>query len=429
MSGVNRRALALLVLATVIVSACSSERDRARGDRYDVAIPDDGVICEYGAGGQDGLGLIRGPILAGYNTEGYIESYTNRLLPTMPLSNRFYEVSELPSRDAGAPRYFEVLDVENVPFRIESKLHFVFNAEQACNWFDTHGGRNSSVATTYWSDDGSGRFAELGRYDMGFNVRDRVVTPWLTVLNEQFGQTEKDVFTALARRFSWSELAFNSDVDYTQDDGTVVVLPAREAFEKMATDLFSDRLDEQYGDAESDRRFYCGVGHNQANPDDCRNIRVQILDAYSSDLSLMEQVTALSTQREADRIEIEQAKQERDHEAELLRIASESADAQDDALLLEQRLSDQRITAAQIAAAEEAAILAAELSAANAEGGVNDLTFQQDLQEAQIAVAACSAAEVTGLECVYLIAVLNGTDLPDSLGGTFFVPQAATPGG
>lgn len=423
--GVTRmRVLIVLLLATVVAAGCSTEIDRARGQRIDVAIPDDGVICEYGAGGRDGLGLIRGPILAGYNTQGYIETYARRLLPTMPLSNRFYEVSELPSRDAGAPYFFEVLDRENVPFRIESKLHFVFNAEQACNWFDTHGGRNSSVPATYFADDGSGRSATLDRYDMGFNVRDRVVTPWLTVLNEQFGQTEKDVFTALAKRFSWSELAFNEDVEFTQEDGTVVTLPAREAFERMATDLFSDRLDEQYGDAESDRRFYCGVGHNQANPDECRDIRVQILDIYSSDLTLMEQVTALATQREADRIEIEQAKQTRDHEAELLRIASESADAKDEALLLEQRLSSQRITEAQIAAAEEAAILAAELSAANAEGGVNDLTYQEALQAAQIAVAACNAAGVTGIECVYLIAVLNGQSLPDSLGGTFVIPQA-----
>lgn len=418
------RVLAVMAVSTLVLSACSTDLDRARGERIDVAIPDDGVICEYGAGGRDGLGLIRGPILAGYNAQGFIESYSRRLLPTMPLSNRFYEVSELPSRDAGAPRYFEVLDRENVPFRIESKLHFVFNAEQACNWFDTHGGRNSSVRAVYFADDGSGRSAELGRYDMGFNVRDRVVTPWLTVLNEQFGQTEKDVFIALAKRFSWSELAFNQDVDFTLPDGTVTRMPAREAFERLATDAFSDRLDEQYGDAESDRRFYCGVGHNQANPDDCRDIRVQILAVYSSDLALMEQVTALATQREADRIEIEQAKQRRDHEAELLRIASESADAKDAALLLEQRLSNQRITEAQIAAAEEAAIRAAELAAANAEGGVNDLTYQQALQAAQIAVAACNAAGVTGLECVYLIAVLNGQGLPDSLGGTFIIPQA-----
>ncbi|NQV06972.1 hypothetical protein HQ535_10490 [bacterium] len=422
------RVLVVVMLSILVASACSSEVERARGNRFDVAIPDDGVICEYGAGGRDGLGLIRGPILAGFNTDGYIESFINRLLPTMPLSNRFYEVSGLPSRDAGAPYFFEVLDRENVPFRIESKLHFVFNAEQACNWFDTHGGRNSSVPATYVSDDGSGRYADLGRYDMGFNVRDRVVTPWLTVLNEQFGQTEKDVFTALAKKFSWSELAFNADVDYTQEDGSVIVLPARDAFERLATATFSDRLDIQYGDAESDRRFYCGVGHNQANPDECRDIRVQILDIYSSDLSLMEQVTSLSTQKEADRIEIEQAKQTRDHEAELLRIASESADAKDDALLLEQRLSNQRITEAQIAAAEQAAVRAAELSAASTEGGVNDLTHQESLQAAQIEVAACDAAEVTGLDCVYLIAVLNGQHLPDSLGGTFIIPQASTPG-
>lgn len=412
----------LVLVMALVVSACATRLEEARGGRVDVAVPDDAVLCEYGAGGQDGLGLLRNPILPGSDT--YIQSYKNRYVVSVPLSNRFYEVSELPSRDAGAPRYFEVLDKDGVPMLIQSKLHFVFNAEQACNWFDTHGGRNSAVEATYYADDGSGASVTLRRYDMGFNVRNRIVSPWLTVLNEQFGQVEYDVFVVLAREFSWSELVFNEDVEITFA-GVVYSGPAQDVWDKAATAMFSDRLDEEYGDAESDRRFYCGPGHNQANPDDCRDIRVQTLDFSPKDGSLVDAVTSLATQREANRIAQERAREEQNQRAALQQIAIENADAEDDRLELERRLSDQRILAATIAAQEAAAIEAAELLAAAGEGGVDALTYEQQLRAAELSVAACNAAEVTGIECVYLISVLLRQGLPDGLGGTYVVPQGS----
>lgn len=426
-------ALALLVLMAMTVSACGlldSDIDQARGRRIDVAVPEDQVLCEYGAGGEDGFGLQAGsPILPGSAT--FVRSYSNRIMVAGPLTNRFYEISQkLPgeagpeSRDAGAATFIRVLDKDGIPVHVEAKLHFVFNAEQFCNWFATHGTRNSSVPGTYFSDDGSGNSIELGRYDMGFNVRNRIVSPWLTVLNEQFGQVLDDVVNEIVDDYGWEAMVFNKDIAVQDASGATVNRPIYDVIEERATERFSDQLDLEYGDAESDRRFYCGPGHNQSNPDNCNDIRVQVLRITAEDATLVEQITQLATEKEADRIELEQRRQEQLQIAALQAIDEENADARDASIALLERLSEQRIREAQIQAAEDAAIEAAQLEAENSVGGVNELRYQQALLDAQVRVAACSAAQVTGLDCVYLIAVLSGIDLPASLGGTFVVPQS-----
>ena len=87
-------ALGTAGILSAVLPACGINDDK------DVPLSDDEVLCIYGEGGKDGFGLKEGPILPGDDSS--TKTKDDRIVVRGQLSNRFYELSKLPSRDAGA---------------------------------------------------------------------------------------------------------------------------------------------------------------------------------------------------------------------------------------------------------------------------------------------------------------------------------------
>lgn len=443
---------ACLLAAATLLPACGA-------DDENIPLSDDEVLCIYGAGGKDGFGLKEKPILPGQADS--IKQREDRIVVRIPLSNRFYEISELPSRDAGAAKYIKVFDKDGIPVHVQMKIHFVFNAQAACDWFDAHGARNSKSGGTYCAVDGDPCIT-LDKYDMGFNARGGIVTPWINSLNEQQGQVADDMANIVVDDYGWEEMAFDKDI-MVKESETEIPVPVRTVIEERLTEMFSPQYNEEYGDVESDRKFFCGTNHNQAQPDVCPNMRVQILDIQPEDANLTAQITSLANKKESDRLlledqrrdaefqkqarenekakteqdrayEAEKAEQDRIYQAEKAeqdRLAAEAlANERDKLLELQERQAQQEIREAQIAN-EKAAQIAADKRASEEANGV----FEDQLQDAQLQgakdMAWCLAPEpdITGLDCVFLISIQKGIPLPPNVGATFNVPTQVAAGG
>jgi hypothetical protein len=444
--------VSVALLGAILLPSCGA-------DDENIPLSDDEVLCIYGAGGEDGFGLKEGPILPGQNAS--VKQREDRPVVRIPLSNRFYEVSKGPGRDAGAATHIKVFDKDGIPVHVQAKVHFVFNAQAACDWFDAHGARNSKTGAQYCSPNGD-NCVQLGKYDMGFNARGGIVTPWINSLNEQYGQVLDDVANVTVDDYGWEEMAFDEDVMVTESE-TEVAKPVRTVIEEQLTARFSAQFNDEYGDVESDRKFFCGTNHNQANPNACPDMRVQILDIQPEDEKLTQQITSLANKKESDRLlledqrrdaefqkqarENEKAKTEQDRtyeadkaeqdriyaadKAERDRLAAEAlADEQDKLLDLKERQAQQEIRDAAIAN-EKAAKIAADKRASEEANGV----FEDQLQDAQLQgakdMAWCIAPEpdIVGLDCVFLISIQKGIPLPPHVGATYNIPTAVQPAG
>lgn len=381
--------LILMLVLAISITACQN-----------TSIPTDSVACVYGAGGNDGLDL-KDQYLPG--SEPF--DARDRRVVEIPTSNRFYLITTNDAtRDPGAPAYIAAPDSpENgiTELRWEVKNDFVFNAQPSCEWFNQHGLRNAVD------------------YNMGFNVRGEV-TPWMQWLAENFGTSMQRAVNEVSREFSWEQLVFDHPIganalgvlpdDATEEDQRL----ARRVAEERLVEVFTAELNDRIGTAEG-VPFFCDIGHNQATPEDCENIGVEIVDINPTDTSLVEG---------RQQIQAEQANL--DNAEQLAEIAEQQV-ALDDAN--RERAETAAIADAESEARQQAAQLRAELGITDAEVDILELEVLRAQNNASLQVAPCTAIGATGLDCVLLLAVLNGVDLPTVLGELGSSVQVQADGG
>lgn len=428
-------ALGLTMALGVLTTACGMDADRA--------VDDDTVMCIYGKGGKDGTGLKDpSPVLPGTRT--HVRTDADRPIVRIPVSNRFYEISkDWSTKDAGAATHIEGFAARVVPVEVQIKAHFVFNAARACDWMDAHGKRNSPGGVysqeipprEIWEQVGYNPQArasvELPALDMGFNVRQGIVTPWLGWLNENMGEVMDDVVQPILRQYEWDVMHFNDLVEYTGSNPDIgepgEMVPMHRILEEEISIAFTNGLNRRIGDVENDSHFFCGIGHDQSRPDSCPPIVIQILDVTPGNGQLVADRTAVAETEEANRLALDQQAVNNRFEEDQLDQREAEVERQEREAELADRESAQAIADAERAAAQQAAIEAAKIQA-DVDAGL----YEQRIREAEIAgaesVAPCTASGVTGIDCVYLILALNGGELPDSLGGTFVVPQSGSGG-
>lgn len=369
-----------LVVLALVATACSST----------VSVPTDAVACVYGAGGRDGLDL-KDQVLPGSEPFSVKDG---RVVVEVPTSDRFYLItSNDETRDPGAPAFVEAIDDGRTPVRWEVQARFVFNAAAACTWFNQHGLRNA-VET------------EELRYDMQFNGRGGI-TPWLQWLAENFAVALDRTVGRVSQNYPWENLFY----DYAVGSDTLGNLPddaseedrqsTLEAAEADLTEAFTDRLNARIG-TDDGIPFFCGIGHNQATPEECAPIQIEIVDVRPVEASLV-----------TDRAEIDARQAALDNARDLEALAAEQT-ALDDAA--RERAEAAAIADAQSQAQITAAELRAELGITDEDIDVLELEVLKAQREAAELVAPCTQVQVSGLECVLLLAVLNGTDLPTVLG-------------
>ena len=81
-----------------------------------------------------------------------------------------------------------------------------------------------------------------------------------------------------------------------------------------------------------------------------------------------------------------------------------------------ERQEAEAIAEAQSQARQEAARLRAELGITDENVDILELEVRRAENEARLAVQPCIQSGVTGIDCVLLLAVLNGIDLPQIMG-------------
>lgn len=372
--------LALLTALVVLAAGCSTTQ----------SVPTDAVACVYGAGGDDGLDL-KDQFLPGSEP---FRVRDGREVVQIPTSDRFYLITANDeTRDPGAPANIEAIDNGRTPVRWELQARFVFNAAVACDWFDQHGLRNA-VPT------------EQSRYDMGFNTRGQV-TPWLQWLSENVAVVLDRTVGQVSQDYPWENLTYDFPVaadalgNVPPDASEEELRSTLEAAEADLTAAFSTRLHERIGTADG-IPFFCGIGHNQATPEDCGPIQIEIIDVRPANEQLL-----------ADREAVEEEQAALDNARDLEQIAAERAVLDQTA---RERAEAEAIAEARSQANIEAAQIRAELGISDETLDVIELEVRRAQNEAAVQVAPCTAVGVTGIECVLLLAVLNGTDLPTVLG-------------
>ena len=392
-------------------------------------------MCIYGKGGKDGTGLKDpSPVLPGTRT--HVRTDESRPIVRIPVSNRFYEISQdWSTKDAGAATHIDGFAARVVPVDLQIKAHFVFNATRACDRMDAHGKRNSPGGVyrqeipprDLWEslgyNPGERAAVDLPKLDMGFNARSGIVSPWLIWLNENFGEVMDDVVQPILRQYEWDVMHFN---DLVEHDGEMV--PMHRVLEEEISIAFTDALARRIGDVEEGSHFFCGIGHNQSQPNECPPILIQILDVTPDNTSLVEQRVSITETEEANNQALELEAVDNAYQEDLLEQRDADVERREREAELADRESAQNIADQERIAAEQAAIEAAQRQAQEDAG-----VIEQRIRDAEIdgleAVAPCTAAGVTGLDCAYLIIAINGGQLPESLGGTFVVPQASGSGG
>lgn len=164
---------------------------------------------------------------------------------SIPTSNRFYYmVKDDAIRDPGAAS--SILATSKDPQQVEAQIaiRFTFKQDKICNWFTNHGRRNGD---------------KNNNDDLGFNTRGNPNTGWARWLNENFGETMKDVLlTTPFRKYTWEQLN----------------LPEAETVADINTQLskmFSEKLTAYLGD-----QYFCGVTYDSTKPDVCPDIEVKV---------------------------------------------------------------------------------------------------------------------------------------------------------
>ena len=373
----SKKLVLFIGVLAILASGCS-----------DYSVPTDSVACVYGAGGSDGLDLKdqRLPGSEPFNVR------QGREIVEVPTSDRFYLITTSDAtRDPGAPQFIAANDSPTngvTELRFETKNNFVFNAATACQWFNQHGLRNAID------------------YDMKFNVRGEL-TPWLQWLSENFALSMDRAVNQVSREFSWEQLTFNypvgaNELGIVPDDASEADLRlARTVAEERLEEIFFEELNERIG-THNGTPFFCNIGHNQANPDSCDPIGIEILDVNPTDNSLVEA-----------RQNVQSAQEDLNNAQQLEEINAQQA-------LLNatqrERQEAEAIAEAQSQARQEAARLRAELGITDENVDILELEVRRAENEARLAVQPCIQSGVTGIDCVLLLAVLNGIDLPQIMG-------------
>ena len=393
----QRLVVAAMLLLALVVTACGQN----------ISTGTDEVICVYGAGGGDGKELKSGPLLP---SSDVINVRDDRKVVRIPVSNRFYAITtdgEL--RDPGAPTYFEVEDANGIPIRIEVWVRFVFNAETACEWFNQHGIRNAAGGT-YYSEDGTTAM-ELEPYDMGFNVRG-IVAPWFFWLAENFGIELERAVRLGGRQTTWAHWEYDYALTANEygnvPEGVDVnsVTTTYQWAEQFLSEEFSQELNAKLGADPLGRNYFCGVGHNQARPNECGNMVVEILDAYAVNRSLPD-----------GRAAVLQAQEDLENNRLLDNVEAQN-------LVINQLARERNEAEAIAAAASEARIQTAELEA-QLDPNFLELQQQQAVLEATRYIAACQAVDARDLYCALILAAIRGVNLPLYIGDLSGLPSVS----